>query len=65
MGRLEMELGLEQRSFLIHHCDILRRIQLLELMDLKRLLGLTMEDSFRIRQDRTLMGRYLEHLLVQ
>jgi hypothetical protein len=34
-------------------------------MDLKRLLGLTMEDSFRIRQDRTLMGRYLEHFLVQ
>ena len=24
-----------------------------------------MEDSFRIRQDRTLMGRYLDHLLVQ
>jgi hypothetical protein len=24
-----------------------------------------MEDSFRIRQDRTLMGRYLEYFLVQ
>ena len=64
MGRLEMELGLKQRSFLIHHCEILRRIWSLELLDLQRLMGLKMEDNFRIRQDRTLMDRYLEYLLV-
>jgi hypothetical protein len=65
MGRLEMKLGLEHRTLLIHYCDILWRIWSLELMDLKRLMGVKMEDSLRLRQDRTLMGRYLDHSLVQ
>jgi hypothetical protein len=65
MGRLEIKLGLEQRTLLIHHCDILWRIWSLELMELKRLMGVKMEDSLRLRQDRTLMGRYLDQSLVQ
>ena len=56
MGRMEMELVQQQRSFLIHHCDILRRMCSLELDYLR----LKMEDSLHIRQDKTLMGRYLE-----
>jgi hypothetical protein len=65
MGRLERKLGLELRTLLIHYCDILWRIWSLELMELKRLMGVKMEDSLRLRQDRTLMGRYLDHSLVQ
>jgi hypothetical protein len=37
----------------------------LELMDFQRLMGVKMEDSLRLRQDRTLMGRYLDQSLVQ
>ena len=60
-----MKLGLEQRTLLIHHCDILLRIWSLELMEIKCLMGVKMEDSLRLRQDRTLMRRYLNQSLVQ
>ena len=65
LGSLEIELGFKHRNFHFHHCEILRLMYSMELMDLKRLMGLKMVDIISIRQDGILKSGYLNHLFVK